>query len=670
MTSRPLVMRAPARLFSRIPSLLRPMPALALAGALGCAAPTPAHAEERQLTCPDLPLIVRTFERRHYVTNRTDDVIKQRAVERFIRALDPSRTLLLEGEVAKLQGDLVAVFDTLKDGGCGKLDAVASIARQRIAEDEKLARAMLGEDYKLDESVEIQLEPDKRGYAKTADDRAALIRKLIHFQMSNLLATKVAPDAARRQLVHRYELSVRRAKDRISTDDLPAIFAEAYAEALDPHSSFISADALVDFQISMSLSLEGIGAGLISDDGMIVIESLVPGGQAEKSGQLRPKDKILAVAQAGEEPVQTFDMELREVVKMIRGPKGTKVTLTVLREGKDANTFTVTIERAKIDVKEQAAKIKYETRKAGKRSLKIGVIELPSFYGSQERGARSSYADVKALLEEAKGQKVDGIVLDLSRNGGGLLQDAVRISGLFLREGGMVATRDSGGRRDVLADEDDEVVWSGPLAIMISPISASASEIVAGALRDYGRAIVIGSSHTFGKGTVQTLEQLPMGLGALKITTGMFFVPGGRSTQQVGVSAHVRVPSILDGVDVGEKSLDYTLAPQSTEPFLDLAAAQGTGEAKWTPIVDAEIQGLQQRSKERVAKDAKFAEIKKELDESEKNRGPVKLGELRARARRGSPEREKEDERIKSLDAAFVGEGVNILADYIAVRRG
>jgi carboxyl-terminal processing protease len=646
------------------------MPALALAGALGCAAPTPAHAEERQLTCPDLPLIVRTFERRHYVTNRTDDVIKQRAVERFIRALDPSRTLLLEGEVAKLQGDLVAVFDTLKDGGCGKLDAVASIARQRIAEDEKLARAMLGEDYKLDESVEIQLEPDKRGYAKTADDRAALIRKLIHFQMSNLLATKVAPDAARRQLVHRYELSVRRAKDRISTDDLPAIFAEAYAEALDPHSSFISADALVDFQISMSLSLEGIGAGLISDDGMIVIESLVPGGQAEKSGQLRPKDKILAVAQAGEEPVQTFDMELREVVKMIRGPKGTKVTLTVLREGKDANTFTVTIERAKIDVKEQAAKIKYETRKAGKRSLKIGVIELPSFYGSQERGARSSYADVKALLEEAKGQKVDGIVLDLSRNGGGLLQDAVRISGLFLREGGMVATRDSGGRRDVLADEDDEVVWSGPLAIMISPISASASEIVAGALRDYGRAIVIGSSHTFGKGTVQTLEQLPMGLGALKITTGMFFVPGGRSTQQVGVSAHVRVPSILDGVDVGEKSLDYTLAPQSTEPFLDLAAAQGTGEAKWTPIVDAEIQGLQQRSKERVAKDAKFAEIKKELDESEKNRGPVKLGELRARARRGSPEREKEDERIKSLDAAFVGEGVNILADYIAVRRG
>jgi carboxyl-terminal processing protease len=161
-----------------------------------------------------------------------------------------------------------------------------------------------------------------------------------------------------------------------------------------------------------------------------------------------------------------------------------------------------------------------------------------------------------------------------------------------------------------------------------------------------------------------------MGLGALKITTGMFFVPGGRSTQQVGVSAHVRVPSILDGVDVGEKSLDYTLAPQSTEPFLDLAAAQGTGEAKWTPIVDAEIQGLQQRSKERVAKDAKFAEIKKELDESEKNRGPVKLGELRARARRGSPEREKEDERIKSLDAAFVGEGVNILADYIAVRRG
>ncbi|MFO0724143.1 MAG: S41 family peptidase [Myxococcota bacterium] len=638
--------------------LLRLTPAIAL---LGVASPSSAD----QLTCGGLPGIIRAFERRHYAVKDLTDELRQRTVDQFLRMIDSSRTMLLAADVERLKKELPATFDQLKDGGCTPLNAAAKILLQRSEEDEKLAKDFLGDKYQLDESVELMIEPDKRGYAKTPEERTALIQKLIHFQISNYLAAGQSLDAAKKLLVHRYELSAKRLKERLAPEDLPGLYAEAFAEALDPHSSFMSQDVLEDFQISMKLSLEGIGAALIADDGLIVIETLVPGGQAEKSGMLRTKDKIIAVAQDGEKPVSTIDMDLREVVRMIRGKKGTKVTLTVLRDGKEAQTFDVTIVRDKIDVKEQAAKIRYETRKIGKKSVKLGIIDLPSFYGSSDNGGRSSFADMKQLVGEAVKEKVDGLVLDLTKNGGGLLDDAVKISGLFLKEGGIVATKDGSGQREVLADEDDDVLYSGPLVVLTSPASASASEILAGALKDYRRALIVGGEHTFGKGTVQTLEPLPHNLGALKVTTGMFFLPGGRSTQQMGVKADVRVPSLLDGVDVGEKTLDYSLAPGSTEPFVDARANADGGAEHWKPITDVLVQGLTQKSKERIAHEPKFTEIQKEVEQG-RSRGLVKLADLRKKSSAKKPEKnDKEDERIKGLEAAFVSEGLNVLLDLI-----
>ena len=228
-------------------------------------------------------------------------------------------------------------------------------------------------------------------------------------------------------------------------------FAEAFAMALDPHTSYLSSENLEDLRIHMQLALEGIGAALSSDNGFTVIEELIPGGGAERSGLLKPKDKIIAVAQEGEKPVNVIDMDLRDIIKMIRGRKGTQVTLTILRQADRTDRFDVTITRDKIDIKEQEAKIAYETRTVNGRQYRFGVIDLPSFYGD-EKGNKSCYEDMKILLAEAVRRRVDGIVLDLSRNGGGLLGEAVRVAGLFLGKGGIVATKDNRGQETILAN--------------------------------------------------------------------------------------------------------------------------------------------------------------------------------------------------------------------------
>jgi carboxyl-terminal processing protease len=636
------------------------------------------------LQCDDLPPLFELFERSHYAIRDLTPEVKRRTIDQFVKELDPSRTLLIESDVIALKKDLNEVWSTMKNGDCGVLEHANQLLINRSEEDERIAEKMLDPGFKVDESVEINIDPEKRGYAKTQEERQQLVKKLVHFQMSNLLIA-LPMDSAKKQLIHRYQLFTKRLKEREAKKTMPELYAEAFASSLDPHSSFLGSEQLADFQIQMRLSLEGIGAALRTEDGFTVIDSLVPGGQAEKSNVLLVKDKIIAVAQDGQKPVSTIDMDLQDVVKMIRGKKGTRVTLTILREGKPARTFDVTIVRDKIDVKEQAAKLTYDTRKVGDRTVKIAVIDLPSFYGGGEDGqGRSSYHDVKKLLVEAKQEKVDGVVIDLSRNGGGLLQDAVKIAGLFIQKGGVVATKDTSGKVEILADEDDDVVYAGPVAVLTSRASASASEILAGALKDYRRAVIVGGDHTFGKGTVQVLQPLPRELGAMKVTTGMFFLPGGVSTQQKGVTSDVHVPSVLDSYEIGEKKLDYSLPPQSTESFLSKNANAPDPPKHWRPIDQAAIAIVARRSEERVSKDPQMAEISKQLDENEKNKGIVRLSELRKKAqeeksgKKETPSKDskadakdngadKEKSKFKELQAAFVREGVNIVVDLITL---
>ena len=580
------------------------------------------------IQCRDLPALFHVFTQQHYLIKKVDESVEKHTAERFVKLLDPSKSLLLATDVQHLQNELPIVFADASHGDCQRLDAAWSIVKRHATEDEQLAKQILTAKFKLDDKTELMLNPDKRQYAITEAARSRRVRDMIQFQISNYLIAGLTMEQAKHQLIHRYELIDKRLAERQNKGKIPGLWAEAFAEALDPHSAYMAPDELADFEIAMKLSLEGIGAVLSTDDGFTVIQSLVPGGQAEKTRQLQPGDKIIAVAQEGENPVSTIDMDLNEVVKMIRGKKGTKVTLTVLREGKAAKTFPVTIVRDKIDVSSQAAKITYDTRRIGDRTLKIGIIDLPSFYGG-EKGGRSSYEDMKKLLNEAHSQQVDGIVLDLSRNGGGLLDDAVRISGLFIKRGAIVGTKGSDDKLRVLEDTDSDIEWSGPLAVIISHASASASEILAGALKDYRRALIVGSDKTFGKGTVQGVVPLPADIGAIRVTTGMFFLPGGESTQLRGVQSDISVPSVFDGFDLGEEKLEYAMPAQTVPSFLSPAANTDSASDHWNPVLPTMVANLAEKSKARVASDPAFAKIREQVQDLAKNRSVVRLGDLR-----------------------------------------
>jgi len=622
------------------------------------------------LQCSQLPSLFEFYVQRHYAYKKVSDPIKKHTVDQFVKSIDRSKTMLLESDVAKLKESMNSLFNTMQSGTCTALENSDKLLLERATENEKFVKEMLGKDYKLDENIEFISDPEKRGYPKTVEEKKDILKKMIHFQMSNFLMADMKIEEAKKQLIHRYELITKRIREK-KPQELFSDYAEAFASALDPHSGFMSMDSLEDFKIGMQLSLEGIGASLSNQDGFTVIEELIPGGGAEKSKKLRPKDKIMSVAQDGKDPVSVVDMDLREVVSLIRGKKGTKVTLSILRQAETTKTFNVTIVRDKIDMKSQAAKITYETRKLGDKSIKIGVIDLPSFYGGEEKGNRSCSADVKALLEEAKTKKVDGIVLNLSKNGGGLLDEAVKVSGLFIGKGAIVATKDSDSKIQVLVDEDPNVVYRGPLVVLTSRISASASEILAGALKDYKRAVIVGGDHTFGKGSVQIVSGLPLGIGGVRITTGMFFLPGGASTQHVGVESDITLPSVFNTEEIGEKTLDYSLPPQSIPTFVSKEANSTLPSKHWEELEPAMLKQLAEKSTKRVTSGNKFDEIKKFIDESKKNKGVIKLAEMRKKSleerKANKKKKNKNDEegKNKELEAPVVEEAVNILADLI-----
>jgi len=653
---------------------------------------TPSSAQEPTVAgveCRDLPALFRVFTQQHYSIKRIDETVQGHTVDRFIEIIDPSKTFLLAPEVAKLKTDLPQVFERSRQGDCSLLEKAWGLVEKRAAQDQKIVSDFLTPNFKVDDNTELVLDPDKRNYAKDEAARVQHVKNMIQFQMSNYLTAGITMDQAKKQLTHRYELVQRRIDSRSQKGAIPGLWAQAFAEALDPHTAYMPPDELADFEIALKLSLEGIGAVLTTDDGFTVIQSLVPGGQADKTGQLRPKDKIIGVAQEGEAPVSTIDMDLTDVVKMIRGKKGSKVTITVLREGKATKTFTVSIVRDKIDVSSQAAKITYDTRKLGNRSYKVGVIDLPSFYGGDKAG-RSSYEDMKKLLREARDQKVDGIVLDLSRNGGGLLDDAVRISGLFIRKGAVVGTKSTDSKLSVLDDTDARVEWDGPLAVVISRASASASEILAGALKDYKRALIVGSEKTFGKGTVQVVVPMPESIGAIRVTTGMFFLPGGDSTQLKGVTSDIQIPSVFDGFDVGEDKLQYALPAQSVPQFTSPQANGSGPDDHWDPVPANMVPVLAEKSRQRVATDPAFAKIKEQLANLAKNKGAVRLGDLRKRTEKEKAEEKaqvksqstapaanvgdaaapEDEERADSLQKTVVKEGVNILVDAMSAGLG
>ncbi len=637
----------------------------------------------RELNCATLRPIQSKFYEKHIVHSAESKQIRDRAVEQFVKRLDPIRLYLTEPdakEIEKLMGNL---SEQLSRRNCEAIKKAHQLYSRRVAERAKYAETYLGSKFKFDPKTEILLDGEKRGRAKTPAAARAFHEKYMQYQVSIHLATGTELEEAKAQVVRNYE-RIQRRVEGTSEEDLFSMFLDAYARALDPHSSYLSQSALEDFEIQMRLSLEGIGATLSSQDGFTVIEQLIPGGAAFESGSLRPKDKIVAVGQGEKEDfVNVIEMDLRDVVRMIRGPKGSKVRLMILRKtGETTERFPVTLVRDQIRLEDDAAAITYHERQEGDKKLQVALINLPSFYADNRRNGRSSARDVQRLLSEARKKGVDAVVLDLSNNGGGSLRDAVDISGLFIGRANVVkqsmrTTSEGAIHHEVLRANDERVTYPGPLVILNSRVSASASEIVSGTLQDYKRAVVVGADHTFGKGSVQSVEYLPAGLGAIKTTVGMFFTPGGNSTQHQGVVSDIVLDGLYAGADVGEKTLDHSLPPQKIRPFLSPEAYVTEGPDAWLQLEKSVVERLKKQSQERVAKSEEFKKLRETLAKNEGRRGrTVVVGDIlseRQKAKEGeeSPEDEEEsliglsrEERQKRyLERADVQEAITIAAD-------
>jgi len=639
-----------------------------------------AHAQAQgALQCVTLPALIKVYLTAHVMTKELNEDMKKKAIEQYVKGLDGFKTILLEKDVKKIREDMTSLFKGMEQGNCDILVKIQKIQEERAAEIETFAKSFLNDKYVLNDKVSFVMDPDKRSYPKTANERNEFLKKYMHFQISNYLLTDQKLPEAKKLLIHRYELITKRIRER-DTQKIYGDFLKSVTAAMDPHSTYMTQDEYDDFQIDMSLALDGIGAQLSSQDGFTVVEELIAGGAADRAAsenKLLPKDKIIAVAQQEKktgkvaEAVPVIDMELRDVVRLIRGQAKTNVLLTVLRQqGEKAERHVITITRDKIQLTDAQAKITFQKQTSGNKTYKLAIIELPSFYG--EEGKRSSFTDMRNLLKKAAAEKADGVLLNLTRNGGGLLEDAVRISGLFLRKGNVVATQSQKQIVDVLADKDDTIDYRGPLVVLTSRLSASASEILAGALKDYKRALIVGADHTFGKGSVQAVMRLGHGLGAMKVTTGLFFLPAGASTQHAGVIGDIVIPSPLNNDEIGEKALDNSLQPQKIASFLSPDANTTDRKKAWDPVDPSIVTKLAMNSRTRLAKDAKFIEIRKDIDEAKKNKSVISLADLRKKSTEEKAKNKGQDkkstaERIKEADAPIINEGLNILADYVSL---
>jgi carboxyl-terminal processing protease len=384
-----------------------------------------------------------------------------------------------------------------------------------------------------------------------------------------------------------------------------AIYLGAVANAFDPHTSYLKPEGREEFNMAMSGTLEGIGATLREDDGYIRVVAIIPGSASWRQRELKAEDRILKVAQGAEEPVDLSDASVQEAVRLIRGPKGTEVRLTVRKP--DGQTKVISIIRDVVVVEESYAKS--ALLEVPGSALKVGYISLPSFYHDfQNPKGRNSASDVRRELERLKAQDAGAVVLDLRGNGGGSLDDAVRMAGLFLPWGPMVQVRDRQGGGNVLEDMDPAVVFDGPLVVMVNTFSASASEILAAAMQDYGRAVVFGTDTTFGKGTVQTLLDLDnlaapaeadlKPLGTVKLTIQKFYRVNGGSTQFQGVVPDILIPDGYTHLEMGEKSQDHALPWDAARPLRI---------QRW--FDPPPLPELQAKSRNRVARSAYFKRL-------------------------------------------------------------
>ena len=547
-----------------------------------------------------------------YRPRALDDALSQDILKRYLEALDPGKVFLTAQDVAGFSKYATTLDDAIKSGQVDPAWAMFAVYRMRVGERIAYARGLLkgGFDFSGNERYEYD-----REHAPWAASGAALDTLWKQSVKNDWLRLKLAgkkPEDIRKTLDKRYA-NLLDGVGEIKGEDVFQSFLNAYAASIDPHTDYMTPRSAENFNMQISNSLEGIGAVLFKQDDVILIREIVPGGPAARSGKLKPGDRIVGVGQnASGEMKDVIGWRTDDAVDLIRGAANTQVRLDIVpaEAPLDSKPSRVLITRAKVRLEDARAKAETIVVPAanGEPVRRIGVIKLPGFYQDIDARRRrdSDYAsatrDVARMLAQFRAQKMDGVVLDLRGNGGGSLSEAIELTGLFIDKGPVVQVRESGGRISVEDDRDAGVAWDGPLAVLINRGSASASEIVAGAIQDYGRGLIIGET-SFGKGTVQNmvdLDRWPANeqarFGQVKLTIAQFFRPGGSSTQNKGVVPDVAFPTSVDAGEYGESTYDNAL------PWTRIAAAPHMQYGNFAGLLGK----LDARHDARVAKDVEY----------------------------------------------------------------
>jgi len=513
------------------------------------------------------------LEHFHYRKIALDNRFAEQIFEKYLEALDPNRSFFLQRDFDRFKRSVHHLDDDLSQGRLDFAFEIFRLYRQRVDERIRFALSQLdaGFDFNRRESYRFDRSEAKR--AKVRAELDEIWRKRVKNDWLGLRLSKKKERKIPELLRKRYEGILRRIR-QFDSDEVFQIFLNAYTRSLEPHTSYMSPSTSENFDISMRLSLEGIGAVLRGENEYTVVQRTIPGGPAQQSGLIHGGDHIVGVAQGVNGMMEdVIGWRLQNVVEKIRGPKGTVVRLQILPKtaGSDGTTREISITRNEIRLEDQAAKSYVIRNLDNAPAIRVGVIEIPAFYRdfrSASRGNkefRSTTRDVRGLIRKLERQGVNGIVVDLRGNGGGSLTEATALTGLFIDEGPIVQVKDSFGDVEVEMDPDPGIIYLGPLAVLVDRDSASASEIFAGAIQDYGRGIIIGEP-TFGKGTVQTLMDLDRfvpnykeNFGRLRLTMAEFFRISGGSTQLRGVEPDITFPTALDFGDHGERALDNPL---------------------------------------------------------------------------------------------------------------
>ncbi len=584
----------------------------------------------------------RLLEEFHYLQQPLDAEMSARFFDGYLGTLDPRRENFLQSDIAGFDHYRTNLDRlTVTTNGLADLTPAFEIYNrylERLSEHNAYVEELLKQDkFKFTGDDRIQIDRRHAPYPKDLDEAKKLWRDQLRYQyLQEKLAREISPTNSNilmpltksnlaeiaETLARHYRWNFHMATNWDSTDILQ-VYLNGLAHAYDPHTDYLNNAHAQDFSINMSLSLFGIGAQLSEDDGYCTISKLIHGGPADKSKKLTEKDRVVAVAQGNKPPVDVVDMELTKVVQLIRGPKGTEVRLTISPADDHTARRVVTLVRDEIKLEDSEATAKLIEMPNGHGGTnRIGVIDLPSFYatidlpGSSNHSAKSTTTDVAKLIKKLQQEKVDGIVLDLRSNPGGSLEEAVKFTGLFIKDGPVVLARTPDGNVAVDADTDPSVQYSGPLAVLVNRFSASAAEIAAAALQDYGRAVIIGDTSTHGKGTVQNLNPLSQFLpnvtndpGTVKITIRKFYRVSGASTQLKGVVPDIILPDLLNYLpDIGEGAQDNPL-PWDTIPSAIYDKLN---------LVDPYLGDLREHSDARVMTNQDFAYIQQDIQQFKK----------------------------------------------------